>query len=83
MVPDLYSGTRSLPVKLNKKQLGKIISHLIEIQNEDESSDDDDNVDPQGNYSGGRLTVVPEQLVNTCNFESKILPYIIYHSNNS
>ena len=60
IVPDLHNPSNSLPVKLNKKQLGKLISHLMTMQNEDDSSDDeDDAVDSSGNYSKGRLTVVP------------------------
>ena len=58
IVPDMYHGSKSLPVKLNRKQLGKLISHLIEIQNDDDDSDDDQ-VDPQGNYQKGKLAVVP------------------------
>ena len=57
IVPDVYNPSKSMPVKLNRKQLGKIISHLIQIQNDDDSSDDD--VDDGGNYSAGRLAVVP------------------------
>ena len=45
-------------MKLNRKQLGKIISRLIEIQNDDDDSSDDD-IDAGGNYASGRLTVVP------------------------
>ena len=53
IVPDVYNPSRSLPVKLNKKQLGKIITHLIKMQNEEDSSEDDDNVDEAGNYASG------------------------------